>query len=79
MVILLKVTNKKIHQNSTPKKRTKFKDHPFRCKMVLGAPDGPILVQNKPCTARLICTHNRPKLSYRGVFTILETQNPMLA
>ena len=23
--------------------------------------------QHKPCTARLICTQNRPKLSYRGV------------
>ena len=48
--------------------KKKFKDHPFLCKMVLGAPDGPILVQQKPCTVRLICTQNRPKLSYRGVF-----------
>ena len=45
----------------------KFMDHPFLCKMVLGAPDGPIFVQHKPCTARLICTQNRSKLSYRGV------------
>ena len=45
----------------------KFYEQPFPCKLVLGALDGPILVQCIPCTARLKCTPNRPKLGYRGV------------
>ena len=63
------------HMRNICSDKKKFKDHLFRWKMELGAPDGPILVQNKPCTELDWYVHKIGLNWATGVFsTILETQ-----